>query len=370
MAGPSRLAAVRGRLHALGASAEAVRLVQLGHRSSTQSVYASHWARWFAWCVKNKVSPTAPKEVDVANHLAQLASVHSLSASCLRVRRSAINTTLRQLGVPPCFSSSIVADVIKGAAFSQRKSAQRCPRWDVFLVLAFLRESRFEPLAKATLPDLSKKALFLIALASARRVSEVHALSGLSRDVAFLADGGLQLEFLPEFLAKNQSSEDDSPSVLIPSLEEVVCPDDPDRVNCPVRVLRYYRSRTEKFRSSNQRRLFISLNLAYEKDILKPTLARWLVSLVRDAYHWASANNFSGYLPLAKPSAHEVRAWSASLAHANGLPVRQLLAAAYWRHEDVFINHYLRDGAKLLGDGSHGIRSLVAAQAAVSGRRS
>ena len=306
----------------------------------------------------------------MANHLAQLASLHSLSASCLRVRRSAINTTLRQLGVGLDFGSSLVTDVIRGAALSRRAAAQRCPRWDVFLVLAFLREPRFEPLATAPLANLSKKVLFLVCLATARRVSEVHALSGLPQDVTFHADGSLQLEFLPEFLAKNQSSLDESPSVLIPSLEEVVCPDDPDRVNCPVRALKGYRVRTEKHRSRGQRRLFLSINLNYEKDILKPTLARWLVSLIREAYSWAADTNFAGYLPLVTPAAHEVRAWSASLAHSNGLPIRQLLAAAYWRHEDVFINHYLRDGAKLTGDGLHGVKALVAAQTALSSRRS
>ena len=306
----------------------------------------------------------------MANHLAQLASVQSLSASCLKVRRAAITTTLRQLGCPLAMGSSLVSDVIRGTTLSRRAAAQRCPRWDIFLVLAYLREARFEPLSLASLANLSRKVLFLITLATARRVSEVHALSGLSQDVAFHADGAVQLEFLPEFLAKNQAPCDDSPSIRIPSLEEVVCPDDPDRVNCPVRALKTYRNRTEIHRSPGQRRLFISFNPNFTKDVQKPTLARWLVALIKEAYIWALDSNLAGYIPLNAPSAHEIRAWSSSLAHANGVPVRQLLAAAYWRNEDVFVNHYLRDGARLTGEGWHGVKTLVAAQTALSSLRS
>ena len=197
----------------------------------------------------------------------------------------------------------------------------------------------------------------------------MHSLSGLPQDIAFHADGSVQLEFLPDFLAKNQVPCDDSPAITIPSLEVLVCPDDPDRVNCPVRALKIYRNRVNKHRSPGQRRLFISYNLSYTKDIQKPALARWLVALIKEAYQWALATDLSGYIPLNAPSAHEIRAWSSSLAHVNGLPVRQLLAAAYWRHEDVFINHYLRDGARLTGEGWHGVKTLVAAQTVLTSQR-
>ena len=362
------MVSLRRRLRSLGASANTLELVQLSHRPSTQTVYACHWARWFAWCSKNGVSPQAPSEVDLANHLAHLASAEHLSPSCLRVRRAAILTTLRQLGLPVPSSLTLVNDVVRGAASRRVVNTPHTPKWDVFLVLAFLRSQRFEPLISASLPYLTYKTLFLITLATARRVSEVHSLSGLAADVSFLPDGSMQLGFLPEFLAKNQVPGDPSPVLTIPSLEAVLCNDDPDRVNCPVRALKYYRNRTEASRSSGQRRLFLSLNQQYTKDIQKPALARWAVKLITEAYSWASSNASEGSVPLISAKPHEIRAWSASLGHANGTPIRQLLQAAYWRREDIFINHYLRDNARLLGDGSHGIHSLIAAQTILSSR--
>ena len=47
----------------------------------------------------------------------------------------------------------------------------------------------------------------------------------------------------------------------------------------------------------------------------------------------------------------------------------RLLQAAYWRSEDIFINHYLRDYARLRDDGTLGVRSLVAAQTTLSSLR-
>ena len=359
---------MRRRLRSLGASQETLRLVESGHRPSTQTVYACHWARWYAWCVKHNVSAIAPTEIDLANHLAQLSTVHGLSPSCMRVRRSAILTTLRQLGFPLDFSSSIVHDVIRGAAVNRVRLAPCVPKWDLFLLLAFLREPRFEPLESASLVNLTYKTVFLLTLATARRISEIHAISGLPSDVAFLRDGSLELQFLPEFLAKNQAPGDDSPVISVPTLDMVTCPDDPDRANCPVRALRTYRARTNPRRKAGQRCLFLSINPQHSKDLRKTALARWLVNLIREAYRWAQNKDFD-YIPLTAPRTHEIRAWSTSLGHANGVPMKRLLQAAYWRSEDIFINHYLRDDARLLEDGTMGVRSLVAAQAALSSLR-
>ena len=74
-------------------------------------------------------------------------------------------------------------------------------------------------------------------------MSEVPTLSGLVRAASFLPDDSVQLVFLPEFLCKNQVAGDSSPVIYIPSLEQVVGADDPDRVNCPIRALRTYRTK-------------------------------------------------------------------------------------------------------------------------------
>ena len=126
--------------------------------------------------------------------------------------------------------------------------------------------------------------MFLVTLASGRRASEVHGLSGLASDVALEPDGSMSLHFLPNFLAKNQSPGEVSPIIFIKPLTSILGPDDEDRLLCPVRGLQHYRRRSSLFRSVTQRGLFISLNPDYNKDISKVTLARWLARVIRRAY--------------------------------------------------------------------------------------
>ena len=107
-------------------------------------------------------------------------------------------------------------------------------------MLARLRESPFEPLLQCNFKNLSWKTVFLVSLASGRRCSEVHGLSGLPQDISWELDGSVSLRFLPEFLAKNQTPGDPSPSVSIQSLSSILHRGDPDRALCPVRALRRY----------------------------------------------------------------------------------------------------------------------------------
>ena len=59
----------------------------------------------------------------------------------------------------------------------------RPPTWDLEVVLRYLRSSTFEPLSSLSLHSLTKKVLFLVLLATAKRVGELQALS---RGVVFL----------------------------------------------------------------------------------------------------------------------------------------------------------------------------------------
>ena len=357
---PSRLAGVRKRLRALGASRQLCDLVSNSHRSGTNAVYSSHWKRWLSFCGQHDISPSSPSELDLGNFLAHLSQDCRLSASSVRVYRAAICTTLRQLGAPTFSDSPILRDLIRGASIREARSPRRLPAWDLFLVLSSLRETPYEPLFSSDLKSLTCKTVFLIALASGRRASEVCNLSGLSSDIATQQDGSFVLKFLPEFLAKNQDPSDPSPFIIIRPLTDFLCPDDPDLKLCPVRSLKRYLKFTRSLRK-NQRKLFISFNPFHSRDISIASISRWLKLVIQSAYTSASIDTFS-------VRAHEIRAWAASSAFAHSWSMRNILGAAYWRSESPFINFYLRDVALRREDGSHGI-SFVAAQQVISGRR-
>ncbi|KAK7087812.1 hypothetical protein V1264_021816 [Littorina saxatilis] len=144
---PSRLATVRESLRRSGASAATLDLIQGSHRGSTSSVYTSHWLAWTKWCQINGVNATSPRSMQVANHLSWLAD-QGLSPASLKVRRSAISVTLKQLGHSISLGG-VISSVIKGASLRFAKTKSSVPAWDLPLVLEYLRSQAFEPLHTA-----------------------------------------------------------------------------------------------------------------------------------------------------------------------------------------------------------------------------
>lgn len=106
------------------------------------------------------------------------------------------------------------------------------------MVLKWLSSPVFEPLNSTSLRNLTKKTLLLVALATAKRVSEIHA-----------TQGGAVCSYTQGFLAKNKTPSKPWPCCFnMKNLVQVLGLEDEERVLCPVRALKYYLRRTEKIR--------------------------------------------------------------------------------------------------------------------------
>ena len=82
-------------------------------------------------------------------------------------------------------------------------SGPKLPRWDLALVLRSLLKEPFEPITTCELKYLSYKTAFLLSLASASRISELHALD--VRTLRLSPNWSrVTIATLPEFVAKNQ----------------------------------------------------------------------------------------------------------------------------------------------------------------------
>ena len=89
--------------------------------------------------------------------------------------------------------------------------------WDVSLVLQSLTGAPYEPLRTCEERFLAQKTLFLLALASAKRIGELHALS---YRVSHTRDWGeVSFAFVTSFVAKTQD-----PSSLAPRFEGFTVP--------------------------------------------------------------------------------------------------------------------------------------------------
>ena len=79
--------------------------------------------------------------------------------------------------LPEISTSPVLHDLVRSFPVGAPIREVRPPSWDLTTVLTFLRSSSFEPLTTILLRDLTRKPLFLLSLATAKRVAEFQALS-------------------------------------------------------------------------------------------------------------------------------------------------------------------------------------------------
>ena len=208
-------------------------LRKLGFSRRAARLYQSQWLSFCGWCRGRGVAPidaTIPLIVDFLIHL-RVEKGFSLSA--LKGYRSTINSVMALKGVDLATLREL-SMLFRSFSKSYSPNNLRPPAWDVALVLQSLTDSPYEPLKTVEERFLAQKTLFLIALGSAKRVGELHALSyRVSHSVGWKE---VSFSFVPGFVAKTQDQ-----SSLDPRFESFTVPALPKsnrspngRLLCPV----------------------------------------------------------------------------------------------------------------------------------------
>ena len=195
--------------------------------------------------------------------------------------------------------------------------------------MQFLSGPPFEPLARASFFNKTKKALFLLAMATAKRVSELQALSF---SVSFQGED-LVLYYDPFFRAKTESAANPLPrSVIVPSLSDFAG-DLPERVQCPVRAIKFLR-KAARSASYIPSRLFVSPQNP-ERAMSKNAISFYLRQLIIDSGAVSSSR---------PPRAHDIRGIATSLIYYSNLSLSNLMQVATWKSNRVFASRYLKEG--------------------------
>ena len=179
--------------------------VSKARRPSTRKVYKAKWGVFSSWCRTRKITPSKASVSNVADFLLYLFEVKKCQASTIKCYRSMISNTLKFRSGINVGSDPIISELMK--AFELQRPVQRSllPKWDLGCVLVSLCKEPYEPLHKTSLLNLTRKTVFLLALATASRVSEIHAFSVGSEHLRFNnPDGSVSLRTQTGFLAKNQ----------------------------------------------------------------------------------------------------------------------------------------------------------------------
>ena len=336
----SCLETLRRFTRAAGFSSEVAAQASLARRPSSRANYQLKWATYRSWCHSQGNSVSRPTLSKVADFLCWLRSARGLSVSSIKGYRSMLSVVFR-FHLPSLSSHPVLRDLLRSFRLSSAERLLLPPAWDLAVVLRFLNSSAFEPLSQAPLHALSQKTLFLLALATAKRVGELQALSSV---VTFVGRDGC-LSYVPQFVAKSESLTRSIPrSFLVKSLSDFAAGLDEDLLLCPVRALRFYLDRTRPI-APVRHRLFVSPRRP-SRAMSKNAVSFFL----REVIHEAGASRPE----VGSVRAHEIRGVSTSVAFHRNWSVSAVLESATWSSSSVFSSFYLRD----IQHEYDGIRSL------------
>ena len=257
-----------------GFSEEVAARMEAPQRHSTRAVYKSKWAIFVKWCDSNEVDFRSPSVNHIADFLLHLFKERKLQPSTIHGNRTAMADMVNndKLNISKDENLTRLLDSFHR---DKPKGRQGVPTWNLSLVLHQLTKAPFEPMRKASLKHLTLKTVFLLALASGKRRSEIHAwLYKNIRHQENWSHGSLYPS--PSFLSKNQLAREGPSSVapvvipaLAPSLDNSL---KEDKSLCLVRALRYYLDWTQDLRKGKDL-VFVSFRNSFQKYIFPATIS-------------------------------------------------------------------------------------------------
>ena len=325
----SCLATLKRFTRAAGFSSAVAEQSSLARRPSSLALYQVRWSIYRSWCHDNGHSVSRPTLAKVADFLYWLRFTRGLSVSSLRGYCSVLSAVFR-FHLPSLSSDPVIRDLLRSFRLSSAERVMRPPAWDLSRVLAYLVSPAFEPLSQASFRALTLKTLFLLVLATAKRVGELQALSSI---VTFVGADAC-LSYIPQFVAKSESLTRSIPcSFLVKSLADFAAGLDTDLLLCPVRALRLYLLRARSL-SPGRHHLFVSPRRP-SRAMSKNAVSFFLREVISAA---GAARPQVGPLRV-----HEVRSVSTSVAFHRNWSVTSVLESATWASSSVFSSFYLHD---------------------------
>lgn len=331
-------------------------------RPSTLKVYSGKWGVFQKWCDNQQVASLNPTSKDLGRFLLFLFKEKGLLPGTIQGYRSALANHLYgkvqwDISHDP-YLTRLIASFYRDKPVIDR----RLPSWDLRIVLQALTEAPFEPLGLAPLKWVTLKTVFLVALASGKRRSEIHALlhKRLRTDDKW---SYVSLEPSNRFVAKNQLAREGTrilKPIVIPALAPTLSGElRKDRTLCPVRALKYYLDRTKDLRGDREL-LFISHWPGHKSELHRNTISSWLVQTIRHCLR--SCSEDTAAIANCGARAHDIRALAASWAFRSGVALEDVMSACSWRSHNTFTSFYLKDISLSNPEGQISLGPIVAAQ--------
>lgn len=318
------MASIDRGFKAKGFSKDTRTLLAASWRSGTQKDYTCKFKQFNSWCSARKIDPYSASLVQVASFLTDLYA-KGLQYRTIAGYRSMLSSVLPPVGKISVGQHPYIIRLLKGVFNSRPPKVKLVPEWDLPKVLQMLQSTPFEPIDKASLKHLTFKTIFLIAITTFRRCSDLQALK--------LGEGWVNIQkkgvtFIRQGLAKQDRPNHYGTKIFVPAFPE-------NKLLDPKRCLYFYLKKTEVFREKlkDSNKLFLSL-LEPHQPVSSQTISKWIVQTIHMAYENQKKSNVKG---------HSTRALGPSWALFNGASVKSIIEAADWSKESTFCKFYLRD---------------------------
>ncbi len=299
---------------------------------STRHAYALKWNLFVEWCSSHREDPRRCP-IRVVLSFLQQGLERRLSPSTLKVYVAAIAANHDPVEGKSVGKHDWVVRFLRGARRLNPPRPPSIPSWDLSLVLRALQQGPFEPLQTVEPKFLSMKTLLLLALASIKRVGDLHAFSVDDSCLQFgPADSQIILRPRPGYVPKVPTTPFRDQVVSLQALP----PEEADpalALLCPVRALRHYVDRTQSFRTSDQ--LFVCHGGRQKGNaVSKQRMAHWIVDAITLAYQ------AQGVPCPFRLRAHSTRSVASSWALARGTSLTDICRAAGWATPNTFARFY------------------------------
>ncbi|XP_068108865.1 uncharacterized protein [Hyperolius riggenbachi] len=318
----------RRKLQSLGCTPEVIETLLKARKPSTNASYYRIWNRFTEFALSSSFDPLHPSPQYLLAFL-QTGLQKGLSYNALKVQISAISAlTDQRWALHPLIKQFMLAAI---KIRPPRKAI--FPKWDLPLVLNYLSAAPFEPMEECSLWHLTLKACFLVAITSARRVSELQALSCREPFLSFFNDR-VQLRPMDSFLPKVTKTFHINQEWSLPAFHS----EENNTLHSldVSRVLKAYITATEEIRKSDH--LFL-VPSGYRKGhgASSRTIASWLIKAIQGAYRAINVEPPDGI------RAHSTRGMASSWAAYSNVSASKICQAANWSSINTFISHYKVD---------------------------
>ena len=165
-------------LSSQGFSQRVIERIMGARALSTQKHYKSQWDVFVGWSVTKKIDPFNASLPLLAEFFDFLFREREVSVRTIKNYRSAIAFYWRtQIGFVIPEDDKVIKDLFKSYKRERPIPHKHVTQWDIGYVLSFFSSGRFKDWNSLSDKDLTLKTVFLFALASGKRRSEIHAIT-------------------------------------------------------------------------------------------------------------------------------------------------------------------------------------------------